>query len=143
MPVQSHVHLQGIDDRPWDAPENAPESKYRVTLQGYSPRPSPYIAVDKALNGTPHVHRLAISGVPVVYTDYGHLFIVTCAEFPGLLSELGKNVDYVDSDHPNDGSDHSEYVHEKVFTSMKIQAIDPALKYYLVSITLEDVEAPS
>lgn len=138
--TQDHIHLQGTDDRPWGAPELVPAEIYDVAAAGYARVPRVYVAIEEALDGTPHVHRLAVAGVPVQREDFTHALLMTHADLVQLLADVGKNVDFVDSYHPDDGEDASAYIDEKVLSAVAdIRNLDPMLTYYTVQIILEDV----
>jgi len=138
--TQDHVHLQGTDDRPWGVPEGTPTNKYNVAAVGYARIPRVYVALEEALDGTVHVHRLASGGTPVQREDFTHALITTHAELTTLLTEIGKNVDFVDSFHADDGEDATAHIDEKVFSGIAdIRPFDPMLTWYTVQIILEDV----
>ena len=141
--TQNHIHLRRTSDRPWGS-EGAPSYKYSVIAQGgYTRRPRPFIALDRALDGTPHVHRLVnTDDTPVVINDMGHTLLVTSEELTTLMESLGYVVDYVDNVHPDDGEDHSDYVHLKLFTAIKsLTPFDPMLGWYAVQLQLDDLES--
>lgn len=136
--TQNHVHLQGTNDRPWGAPENAPTNKYKVTQYVRQPRAA--VLVEYALDNTAHVHRRTSGGNPLLFENLGHTLKVTHTELTELLTDLGRNVDFVDSYHPDDGEDHAAYVQEKVLVEVAIRNVTYDLSCYVVQITLEDVD---
>ena len=141
--TQAHIHLQGTDDKGtgWPSPEYVPTNTYKVVALGYQRRPQVFVATERALDGTLHIHRLQSAGSPEQALNYTHVLKVSHSELTELLTEVGKTVDFVDNYHNDDGEDSSSFVREMVLVEVRqIRPMIQDLSYYTVQVVLEDNE---
>jgi hypothetical protein len=140
MPVQDHIHLETIDNRPWSV-DDAPDNTYVVNFPYMRQVPTAFVHVEYALTGAVHVHQLVDGSGDVMQRDFFAPQIkVDDTDFAVLKTEIGKKVDFVPHIHPNVGNSHSAYVVEMVVRKMQVREVNPMLDYYYVTVTLEPLE---
>lgn len=143
MPIQNHIHLSttlNIDA------ENAPSWKWKILERLNTP--IVLAEVQRTLGGKLRPHRLLDNTSSVIrlqsvmykikVSNYGD-GITKDERMEAIRNMVGEFVYVVDSDHPNNGEDHTAHVVPMYLAEItEIVALDPMLQTEYVSVRLED-----
>ena len=143
MTVQNHIHLS---DTLGGSPENSPDIKWKVMADGWKPAPRVIASVENSLTGKLLISSITSGGEPVQLSDYEYTIRVdeywgmTLAERQtALLGLLGKRVYLVDNQHVDDDEDHTDYVKQMYFESIRdIKPINTLLSTLFITVQLRD-----
>ena len=145
--IQSHIHLSKTLQ---GSPEFSPDTKWRVTER--QEVPEVYLEVNRTLTGHLKKHVLTdASGNPQLFVNYR--FVIRVSDYDGLdttqrlniLKDMyGREVSFVDIEHPDDGEDHTSSVKPMFVRSVaEIKNLDPALQVFYVAVELTDNKEPA
>lgn len=142
MTVQNHIHLAATRS---SSPEFSPVYTWKVR-----DRQIPiefYVDVVSSLVGNRYDHAIEVDGDPVVYQDYyyevkimGDTVFTTEEYMEIFLSLAGRRLYLVDNIHPNDGSDHTDFVQQVRMVKMSDIPLEHwALQFFYVPILLKSL----
>lgn len=142
MDVQNHIHLSTALG---SGPENAPTIKWIIHDRQKIPQVFLNLRRTKRGKLRPNI-LLDGDGNPLAITNFQYEIRIrndgvntTIQNEAILLGMLGKSVYVVDSEHCDDGLDHTAYVRPMFFTAIEGLNVDHwGLEFYFVKITLED-----
>lgn len=133
MSVQNHCHIgSGAGSSPeYSPPKYKTIRRRRRTYVIASPR--------RTETGKLIPHVLQGGGGPAVFTDFVMTLRLTLVELETLKGELGKVVYFIDHDHPNDGSNHTDYRREMLLGAfVEEENIENSLASFLLTVELTD-----
>jgi len=139
--VQNHIHLDPVLSD--TGPEYAPATTW--VIMNYIPQQEIMAAVRYGAGGRLFAHVVSDDSGPIKRENYqlririaGDTEVAMRAAYELIKSYNGKQLYYVDSYHPDNGSSHRDYV-KRVW--MKIEKSDPVsvgLVRFYVDVTLLD-----
>lgn len=139
--VQNHIHLSTALGT---SPENAPTIKW--IIHDRKKIPQVFLNLRRTKRGKLRPNILLTGSTPIQITNFQYEIRIrndgvntTIQNEALLLGMLGKSVYLVDSEHCDDGVDHTTYVRPMFFSEIDGLNVDHwGLEFYFVKISLED-----